>query len=59
MAPFYHRRDIQDLHIAFCTTCYQTVAREVTEAALADEEKKHECPGRPLFGVAIPPTKSI
>jgi len=56
MQPFYHRRELGELgelHISFCSVCFQTVARSTDEADLTDGEEEHECEGLPL-GVHFP-----
>jgi hypothetical protein len=44
---FRHRLDRDGTYHSFCMTCFQTVAKSVSEADLTEGEEQHECFGLP------------
>jgi hypothetical protein len=43
-----HRLNKDGTYDSICPTCFQTVARTLTEAELAKAEELHDCQGAPL-----------
>ena len=45
--PFPHRLNYDGSYDSICKTCFMTVASGLSEAALAEGERDHKCPGQP------------